>query len=56
MDGTISYKEILEFTRSWDVVYFLIVFAAACIYALWPSNKKKFDEAAEIPLHDDEDS
>ena len=55
MDGAISYHEILEFTRSWDVVYFLVVFAGACIYALWPSNKKKFSEAAMIPLHDDED-
>ncbi|MDE3114529.1 MAG: cbb3-type cytochrome c oxidase subunit 3, partial [Pseudomonadota bacterium] len=24
-------------------------------YALWPSNKERFREAADIPLHDDED-
>ena len=36
------FEEVLEFTRSWDVVYFLIVFAGACVYALWPSNKAKF--------------
>ena len=56
MDGTISYQEIMEFTRSWDVVYFLVVFAGACVYALWPSNKEKFSQAASIPLHDDEDA
>lgn len=55
MEG-ITYEQLLAFTRTWDVVYFLIIFGAACVYALWPSNKKKFREAASIPLHDDEDA
>ena len=54
MDGLISYQEVLEYSRSWDAVYFLVLFAVACTYALWPSNAKKFHDAAEIPLHDDE--
>ena len=54
MEG-MTYEQIVAFTRSWDVIYFLIVFAAACVYALWPSNKEKFREAASIPLRDDED-
>ncbi len=51
----VTFEQVLQFTRSWDGVYFLIVFLAACAYALWPSNKERFREAADIPLHDDED-
>lgn len=51
----VTYEEVLAFARSWDGIYFLAVFAAACVYALWPSNKEKFRRAAEMPLYDDED-
>lgn len=51
----VTYEQVIAFTRSWDGVYFLIVFAVACAYAMWPSNKEKFHQAALVPLHDDED-
>lgn len=53
MDG-FTYEQVLAFAQSWGSVYFMLLFAAVCIYALWPSNKAKFDEAARIPLEDDE--
>jgi cbb3-type cytochrome oxidase subunit 3 len=31
------------------------MFAAAFTYALWPSNKEAFQEAARMPLNDDGD-
>lgn len=52
----LSYEEVLAITRSWDGIYFLAVFVAACVYALWPSNREKFRDAAAIPLRDDEDA
>ena len=52
MDGY-TYEQVLAFAQSWGAVYFLVMFAAACVYALWPSNRAKFDEAAHIPLEDD---
>jgi len=48
-----AYEDVLAFTRSWDAVYFTIVFAVALAYALWPANKAKFQEAAMLPLKDD---
>ncbi len=51
-----SYEQIQAFAQSWGAVYFMVLFAAVCVYALWPSNKRKFDEAARIPLEDDEAS
>ena len=49
-----SYEDVLAFTRSWDAVYFTLMFAAAAIYALWPRNKARFERAAQLPLRDDE--
>lgn len=49
-----SYEQMLAFSQSWGSVYFMIIFAAVCVYALWPSNKAKFDKAARVPLQDDE--
>ena len=51
MDPT--YKAVAEFAQTWGLLYFVAIFAVVVIYALWPSRKKKFDEAARIPLRED---
>lgn len=53
--GNWAYEDVLAFTRSWDAVYFTLMFLVALTYALWPSNKKKFEEAAQVPLDDEGD-
>jgi cytochrome c oxidase cbb3-type subunit 4 len=52
--GDFSYEQILAFSQSWGSLYFMILFLAVCVYALWPSNKATFDKAARVPLQDDE--
>ena len=51
MDPT--YRAVAEFAQTWGLIYFVAIFAVVVIYALWPSRKKKFDEAARIPLRED---
>jgi cytochrome c oxidase cbb3-type subunit 4 len=53
MDPT--YRAFAEFAQSWGLLYFVGVFLAVLVYALWPSRKrqKQFDEAARIPLRED---
>jgi cytochrome c oxidase cbb3-type subunit 4 len=51
MDST--YKLLASFAQSMGVVYFMGIFLIVVAYALWPSNKEKFDEAAQIPLKED---
>jgi cytochrome c oxidase cbb3-type subunit 4 len=51
MSGT--YKALAEFAQTWGLVYFVIVFLVVLVYALWPSRKKRFEEAARIPLRED---
>ncbi|MFN3348958.1 cbb3-type cytochrome c oxidase subunit 3 [Pseudorhodoplanes sp.] len=48
-----TYKMLAEFAQTWGLIYFVTVFLAVLVYALWPANKKKFDEAARMPLRED---
>ncbi|MGD0317448.1 MAG: cbb3-type cytochrome c oxidase subunit 3 [Xanthobacteraceae bacterium] len=48
-----SYQFFAEFAQTWGLVYFLVLFIAVLVYALWPSRQKKFDEAARVPLRED---
>jgi cytochrome c oxidase cbb3-type subunit IV len=49
-----SYDQATQFAQTWGVVMLVAGFAVACVYALWPSNKDKFDRAARAPLNDGE--
>jgi len=51
MDST--YRAMAEFAQTWGLAYFVTVFALALTYALWPSRKQTFDDAARIPLRED---
>jgi cytochrome c oxidase cbb3-type subunit 4 len=51
MDNT--YRAFAEFAQTWGLVYFVLIFLGVVAYAFWPSNKKKFDDAARLPLDED---
>ena len=48
-----DYATIAAFAKSWGLVYLMVLFAGVLVYALWPRNKAKFDNAAQIPLKED---
>jgi len=54
MIGNISFDEALTFAQSWGAVYFMLMFAVAFAYAFWPSNSKRFRDAANSVLHEDD--
>jgi cytochrome c oxidase cbb3-type subunit 4 len=47
------YDRLAQFAQTWGLLYFVILFAIVLVYALWPGNKKRFDEASKIPLRED---
>jgi cytochrome c oxidase cbb3-type subunit IV len=51
MDPT--YRAVSEFAQTWGLAYFLVIFAIVLVYALWPSRKRQFEQAARIPLQED---
>ena len=46
-------KPLAEFAQTWGLAYFVAVFLLVLAYALWPSRKQQFDEAARMPLRED---
>jgi cytochrome c oxidase cbb3-type subunit IV len=48
------YETLSQFAQTWGLAWFVVMFAVALLYALWPSNKTKFREAAYLPLEDKE--
>ena len=49
-----AYEEVLTFAQSWGAVYFTLMFVIAFAYAWWPANRPRFDQAAQIPLKDED--
>jgi cytochrome c oxidase cbb3-type subunit 4 len=48
-----SYTTLAGFAQTWGLVYFVAIFLAIVAYALWPKNRARFDDAAQIPLRED---
>jgi len=48
-----TYTALAEFAQTWGLLYFVLIFAGVVVYALWPRNRKRFDDAAQIPLRED---
>ncbi|MAU40522.1 MAG: CcoQ/FixQ family Cbb3-type cytochrome c oxidase assembly chaperone [Kordiimonas sp.] len=49
----LTHADVAAFAQSWGLVYLFILFIGTVVYALWPSNKKKFNDAANLPLSED---
>ena len=48
-----TYRALAEFAQTWGLAYFVAVFLIVLAYALWPSRKGEFEEAARMPLRED---
>lgn len=51
-----TYQTLAHFAETWGLVFLFVLFVAAVAYALWPTNKKRFEEAALMPLQDDQEN
>jgi len=48
-----TFQEVSSFAQSWGLVFLMSMFVIAVAYALWPSNKEKFKNAAKSALDED---
>mgnify|MGYP002633560719 CR=1 FL=1 len=48
-----TYETVTPLAQVLGMTIFILLFAGAVAYALWPSNKDKFKRAAESLLDDD---
>ena len=49
-----SYDTVANASSILGLLLFIMIFAAVVFWALWPRNKKGFEEAARIPLEEPE--
>ena len=48
-----TYESISHFSQTWGLVYLVAMFVVVVIYACRPGNRKKFEDAAQIPFKED---
>lgn len=48
----VSYEDIARMAQQGGTIYFTLLFAVAAVWAFLPRNKKKFEQAARMPLED----
>lgn len=49
-----TYEEVTQFSETWGLIYLFIMFVGVITFAFWPSNKARFDDAAQVPFRDGE--
>jgi cytochrome c oxidase cbb3-type subunit 4 len=48
-----TYQFLAGFAQTGGLLYFVALFFAVALYAFWPRNRSRFDEAARMPLSED---
>jgi len=49
-----DHQSLVAFSKSWGLFYLIAMAVAVLVYALWPSNKKRFDRAKRSILDRDD--
>ena len=48
-----TYQTLAGFAQTGGLIYFVALFTGVALYAFWPKNRARFDEAARMPLSED---
>lgn len=49
----LDYQALAQFSETWGLLLLVIIFLTAVAWALWPSNKARFEDAAQVPLREE---
>jgi cytochrome c oxidase cbb3-type subunit 4 len=50
-----DHHTLVGFSKSFGLFYLIALSAAVIVYAYWPANRKRFDEAANAVLRDEDE-
>ena len=48
-----THETVTQISQISALIFFMALFIGVIAYVFWPGNKKKFDEAARLPLEDE---
>ncbi|MDA0261460.1 MAG: cbb3-type cytochrome c oxidase subunit 3 [Proteobacteria bacterium] len=49
-----DHDDLVAFSQSWGMIYLLVFFVGAVVYAFWPGNRARFRREAHRPLEEDD--
>jgi cytochrome c oxidase cbb3-type subunit 4 len=52
----LEHNLMLGFAKSWGLFYLIALALGVVVYTFWPGNKKRFEQAARLPLEKDPES
>jgi cytochrome c oxidase cbb3-type subunit 4 len=50
----LAYESVVGFAKSWGLFYLIALAIGVLVYALWPSNRSRFDRAKRSILDKDD--
>lgn len=50
----IDHSSLVWFAKSYGLIYLMVLSIAVVAYAYWPSNRKRFDQAAQSVIRDED--
>lgn len=50
----LDHQTVVGFSKSWGLIYLLVLAVGVLAYTFWPKNKKRFDRAKESILDKDD--
>ncbi|MGD8326618.1 MAG: cbb3-type cytochrome c oxidase subunit 3 [Sphingomonadales bacterium] len=51
-----TYETIRAFSGTFGLIFLVVMFSGAVAFALYPGNKKRFDQAAKLPFEGEGDN
>lgn len=51
---SLDHDSLVWFSKTFGLCYLVVLSIVILLYAYWPSNKKRFDQAADAILHDED--
>ena len=46
----LDHQAFVAFSKSWGLIYLVVLSIAVLVYVFWPSNRKRFDRAKKSIL------
>ena len=51
---SVGHDALVAISKSYGLLYLMALSVAVLVYTFWPSNKKRFDQAAQSILRDED--
>ena len=51
---TIDHNALVWFSKSYGLIYLIVLSLGVIAYAYWPANRQRFDKAADSIIHDED--